>query len=196
VQVNGSLGTFSAAKADLVYDGFTATGTARTITVRDVLQSDAVSAHPQIHLGGTNADKTVITARTLVDDISIVTPGILTSLRAGAIGEGEIVASSIGRISTSIGALNADLTTTGAIGQITVKTGVDSGNWVAASFGAIKIGAGNFDTDLISQGIVTSLGVKGGSVTGQLVGARFGAVSITGGGFSGQLSSGKSATSP
>jgi len=157
VMVTGGLASFTAKASDLTVGGFTATGPVKTISIRDLLQTD-VNTDPQIVIGGTNVDKLGVTARNIADGFTLTTPGILNSLVAADIGSGNIDAISIGKIQTKAGAFDADVTATGAVNSITVKGGGLSGQLVAQRFGPISITGGNFSGEITSTTPVATLG--------------------------------------
>ncbi len=209
VTVMGSLGTFSAAKSDLLVDGFSATGTVKSIAIRDLAPAATTT------LGGTNVDTTILKARTIADGFTLTTPGILKSVTSADIGDGTITAAALGKLTTTVGAMDADLTITGAVGPIAVKTGANPGNWAGASFGAITIKGGALDADVDTTGAIAKITVTGGDLTGQIAAlgnvgnvtvkanalgtggafsgllsaARFGKITLTGGDFAGELTS-------
>ncbi len=186
--VNGALGAFTAKASDFVFNGITATGPVKTIAFRDALRPDALLVDPHLTLGGTNVDKLLITARHLADGIAITTPGILTSLTAASIGDGSITAAALGKMTTTLGAMNANMTIAGAVGVATIKGGVNVSQWTVGSIGAVTIG-GTLEGDIDAGTTIKSVTVKNGALNGQLTGATIGAVSVTGGGFGGFIGS-------
>src|SRR4029079_10678246 len=95
VILNGSLGLLSAKNSDLVSEGIAATGTVKSIAIRDI---ESGSAHPEIHLGSAVSEKTSITARVLGDDFPLTTPRIFAKIRVAELGSGTIMASEIGKL--------------------------------------------------------------------------------------------------
>ncbi|HEX8296956.1 MAG TPA: RHS repeat-associated core domain-containing protein, partial [Chthoniobacteraceae bacterium] len=189
VVINGSLSAFTAKASDLNVNGLTATGTVKTIGIRDLARPDEFAADPAITLGGTNVDQTTITARNIADGFTFTTPGIIKGVTAATIGDGLITAAGLGKLTTTLGAFDADLNLSGAVGAITVKGGVNTGNWQGATFGAITVNGGAFDADVTTVGAISKLTVKGGGASGQLSASKIGPVVITGGDFSGVISS-------
>ena len=193
--VAGSLGSFSAKQSNIIVNGITATGTIKSIAIRDLLREDPFLADPlsggvltEITLGGINVDKTAITARTIADGFALSTPGTVTLFNAASIGDGAITARALGKLTTTLGAMNADLTIAGAVGSVTIKGGVNVSQWTVGSIGAVTIG-GSLEGDIDASGLVKSVTVKNGALNGQVTGATIGAVSVTGGGFGGFIGS-------
>jgi hypothetical protein len=186
VTVNGSLGAFTAKQSDLVLGGFSSSGATKSLNFRDLLASEPHLAEAAITVGGGVSDKLAVTLRNVADGFTFTSAGIITSLRATAIGEGEISGAALGKLNTTLGGMNANLAFTGAAGGITIKTGVNAGEWSAASFGVISVGTG-LHADVASPGSIAGVKVKAGALSGNLTAASFGAISVTGGDLSGDI---------
>lgn len=209
INVTGDLGSFTAKASDLTVDGILASGFIGAVSVRDMISADVFAGTPGITSIGTALTKTKFTllARNIGDgDFNIGNPA--ASIKAASIGDASITAPSLGKLTTTLGAMNADLDITGNAGPITVKLGANAGTWTAANFGAITLGgsldanvasagstgvvtlkAGNINGDIDVAGKITNASVKAGSINGQLTAATIGPVSITGGGLGGFIGS-------
>lgn len=174
IAVTGALGAVNLVKSDITGLGFTATGTVKSFTIRDLAPTIGAS---EITIQGLVTDKTAVKARMIADNFTLSTPGILNSLVAADVGSGNIEAASIGKIQTTAGAFDADVTTSGAIGKITIKGGGLTGQLVAQRFGPIAITLGDFSGELTSTTpaltldklpALKSLKVSQGDLTGDI----------------------------
>ncbi|RYD73362.1 MAG: hypothetical protein EOP84_21675 [Verrucomicrobiaceae bacterium] len=112
--------------------------------------------------------------------MNIQTMGTLASVKAASIGDGVITAAQLGKLQTTAGGMNADLTISGNAGSVSVKGGDANGVWEAAKFGAITVTGGNLDARVDSAGAVAKIIVKGGDFTGDIrAGGALGAVSVS-----------------
>ncbi len=170
VTADSALKSFTAPTASFTGSGFVSTGAIKTIAIRDLLAG-------QIATGGAPADKLALTIGTMADGTAIQSPETITTLKATALGDGTIQANSFGAISTSNGALDADITSSAAIAKITVKGGGLTGHLAASSFGPISITGGDFSGLLTSSTpaatlaktkALTALSVNGGNITGDI----------------------------
>ena len=128
VNGTGKLGSFKAAKSDLVVNGFIYSGAVGTLKVRDVLQPDAILADP-IMIGGGDGQQD--------DDHRAQHRGRRDhrehrddhSLKAKSIGDATISAPKITELKTTGGDIAAQVTTAGPIETVAVKGGELSGGF-------------------------------------------------------------------
>lgn len=113
--------------------------------------------------------------------------GGLKSLQAGSISQFDLHAGSAGKLSSTNGALDADLTLAGAVGGISTKGGGASGDWSVSRLGAISVRDGSLLVNLYSTLNVAKVTVIGGSAGGQWDANGFGALSVTGGTLSANI---------
>jgi len=174
---DGALGTFNAAKSDLVLNGFDFVGAVKAIKVRDILAPEPVFGEAIIETGGTAKNKVSLTARNVADGFAIETSQTIKVLKAADIGTGEITAAALGSVLVSKGALEADITTAGAIGKLSVKRGDLTGVLSALRFGKVSVSGGDFSGTLESLATsaelkkapaLAGLTVSGGDLTGDL----------------------------
>jgi len=176
VNVTGSLGSFTAKNSDLTVNGFLATGSVKTIVLRDLLQLDAFLADPTIATGGAAKSKLLVTARSLGACFIIDTDQAL-QLKAADIDNGTITAAAISSLLVSKGGLDADITSAGAIAKVSVKGGDLTGDLSALRFGKVSISGGDLSGTLESLATaaqlkkapaLAGLTVSGGDLTGDI----------------------------
>ena len=189
--ITGDLAAFTAKTTDLVMEGISATGTLGTVSVRDFAAAQPALFVPGITAGGTalSTAKLAVNARNIGDGFAITTGTSIKLIKAAQIGDGTITGATLDSLSTTLGAMNADLEIAGAVKAIAIKTSANGSDWNAASFGKIGAGAGGIAADITASGPVGNVTIKGGSLSGDLTGSKFGKVTITGGSFAGSISS-------
>ncbi|MCY2925015.1 MAG: hypothetical protein NT031_06175, partial [Planctomycetota bacterium] len=176
--VTGDLGAFTAKASDLTVDGVIASGFIGSVSVRDMIPADVFAGVPGIAGAGTAITKTKFSliARTIGDGV-IHVGNPAAAIKAARIGDAHIVAPSLGLLSTSGGAMNADLTVAGGVGPITVKGGGLAGDLAARTFGPVSVTGGNLSGTITSTTPAGPLGKA----------AALAKVSIVGGDFTGDV---------
>lgn len=194
--VTGDLASFTAKTIDLTMEGIAVSGTIGTVTVRDLSAAQPTLFLPGITAGGTPLSKVKLTvnARNIGDGFTIDTGTGIKAIKAAQIGEGLITGATLDALTTTVGAMNADLDIEGAVKAITIKTSATDSDWQATSFGKISAAAGGVGAHITTAGAVGPITIKGGSLTGDLVARNFGKIAITNGNFSGTIHSDTLAT--
>ena len=189
LNVTGAIAAFTAKSSDIIVDGVIASGVIGAISVRDMIAADAFAGIPGVKSVGTALTKTKFSllARNIGDGtFNIGNPAAF--IKAASIGDGLITAPSLGLLSTSAGAMDADMTIAGAVGPVTIKGSVNLTQWTVSRIGAVVIGGG-ISGDIDATGKVGAVTIKNGALNGQITGTNIGPVKISGGDLGGFIGS-------
>ena len=167
----GSLSSFSAAKSDLIVNGFSFDGFVGQVIVDDVLNG------ADIVVGGVLANATKFTLGDVAAGTELRSGATVSALTAQSFLGDLIQAPAITALTVNAGSFPADLNVVNAVKTLTLKAGGASGDWFAASFGTVSITGGGFSGSLRSNATTSQLGttpalssltITGGNLAGRI----------------------------